>query len=282
MKTRFEKLADLARATVSSVSEKYPGANEALSKAATSAMTVGKSAREAIETAVDKSGDLFREAGEHEYAKAATAKIRSVAQAPAVGLQRFASRGSNENKAATDDAPTTDSTKNIEVAIEKLKGADKVGRAGEVLGVAGGAVAGASAAGVVAGVAGTTTIFGSTALGTALGGTFVAATPIGWVIGTAVVAGAAGYGIVKMIRSGSQQDHVRSEIIERLQQRLAAVQAKSGEVGTLDDLRKSMPIALERGLLTPDQAKRMIDLVEKGVLASTIAVVRINGLIAQS
>lgn len=281
MKSRFEKLAELARSTVSSVSGKYPGANEALSKAANSAVAAGRSARQALDTAVDKSGELLREAGEHEYTKAAAAKIRSVAHESGVGLQKLTARGGNQSNEAGREVSTAESTKDIETAIEKLKGADKVGRAGEVLGVAGGAVAGASAAGVVAAAAGATTIFGSATLGTVLGGTFVAATPVGWVIGTAAVAGAAGYGIARMIRSGSQQDHARKEIVERLTQRLAAVEAKAGEQSALDELRRVMPIALQGGVVSEDQAKRMIELVEKKTLSATVALSRIQGIITQ-
>ena len=162
---------------------------------------------------------------------------------------------------------------------EKLKSPDKVGRVGEVLGVAGGAVAGASAAGVVAAAAGATTIFGSTTLGAVLGGTLVAATPVGWIIGTAAVAGAAGYGIARMIRSGSKQDQVRKDIVDRLSQRLALVQAKSGEQTALDDLRIAMPVALEAGLIAEEQAKRMITLVEKGSLSASIALARLQGVV---
>lgn len=279
MKSRFEKLAELARSTVSSVSEKYPGANEALSKAASSAVSAGKSARQALDMAVDKSGELLREAGEHEYTKAAAAKIRSVAHDTGVGLQKLATRGSDQGKEAASQVSTSESTKDIEAAIEKLKGADKVGRAGEVLGVAGGALAGASAAGAVAAAAGATTIFGSATLGTLLGGTFVAATPVGWVIGTAAVAGAAGYGIARMIRSGSEQDQARKEIVERLTQRLAAVEAKAGEQSALDELRRLMPVALQRGFMSENQAKRMIELVDRKTLSATVALSRLQGIV---
>lgn len=279
MKSRFEKLAGLA--TVAATRAKYPGANESFNKATDSAVAAGKFTREALDTAVGKTGEILREVSVHDFTKAATTKVRSVVTDSAAGLQKLAARGVEPSKGAAGDFPSGDSTDDIEVAIEKLNSPDKVGRAGEVLGGVGGAVAGASAAGVVAAAAGVTTIFGSTTVGAVLGGTFVAATPVGWIIGTATVAGAAGYGIAKMIRSGSKQDHIRSEIIERLNQRLASIQAKSGDQAVVDALRKAMSVALEAGLVTQDQARRMIDLVEKGSLSASIALARIQGIIEQ-
>lgn len=98
------------------------------------------------------------------------------------------------------------------------------GVAGEHLAAIGGVVGGIAVAGTVAGTAGATTLLGSGALASALGGVFVTTTPVGWVVGSAALLGAAGYGIAKMIRSGSSQDQMRKEVILRLRQRLEVLE----------------------------------------------------------
>ena len=111
-------------------------------------MAAGKSAREALDIAVEKSGEMIRDAADHEYTKAATAKVKDMAIASATELQKMAVRGVNATRGVIEDHSTSDpsSAQDIENAIHKLKGGDKVGQAGEVMGVVGGAVAGASAA----------------------------------------------------------------------------------------------------------------------------------------
>ncbi len=108
----------------------------------------------------------------------------------------------------------------VRAALDKLKGRDRVGVMGEGAALLGGAGAGAALAGSAAGMAGATTLLGSTSLASLLGGVFVTTTPIGWVVGSAAVAGAAGYGIAKLIRSGSKQDQLRGELSGRLATRV--------------------------------------------------------------
>lgn len=118
---------------------------------------------------------------------------------------------------AVDQSAEESSIKN---AIGKMRGRDKIGLTGEYLATAGGAAAGVAVAGSIAGAAGATTLLGSTGLAGMLGGVFVTATPVGWVLGSAALLGAAGYGVTKMIRSGSEQERVRREFIERQTERL--------------------------------------------------------------
>ena len=74
-------------------------------------------------------------------------------------------------------------------ALKKIENSprDRIGILGEVGIVAGGIAGGTAAASGVAAVAGASTILGSTTLGGALGGIFVATTPVGWFIGTAAI-----------------------------------------------------------------------------------------------
>jgi hypothetical protein len=164
----------------------------------------------------------------------------------------------------------------IEHAIEKLSGHDKVGTSAEVLTVVGGSAVGAAAAGTVAGAAGATTLFGSTGLASVFGGVFVTTTPVGWVIGSAIVAGAAGYGLVKMIRSGAQQDIARKEVMERLTQRLSTLQAQREAPAPIDELKQLVALTLASDLISESQGRRLIDSVENKTMNPAIAIHRLK------
>ena len=170
----------------------------------------------------------------------------------------------------------TEPTDEIKEAIRKLEGKDKVGVVGESLTTAVGAVAGLGAAGSLASAAGATTLLGSSSLASALGGVFVTATPVGWVVGSAVVAGAAGYGIAKLVRSGSQQDRAREDLIKRLKQRLEAMNQDQGKDSALNELRELLPSVMEKGLISEIQAEKMIKLIEEGKLDASSALNRIK------
>ncbi len=140
------------------------------------------------------------------------------------------------------------------------------------------ALAGAGAASTIASAAGATTLLGSSTLANVLGGIFVTTTPFGWVIGSAAIAGAAGYVLANMVRSGSQQDQVRKEIIEGLNKRLQAIQSKNKDHGILTELNQILSLAIINGLIKDDQAERMIELIEQGSLKAEIALTRIKAM----
>lgn len=107
-------------------------------------------------------------------------------------------------------------------ALERMKKSprDRIGVLGE-LGITGiGVAGGAAASGTIAAAAGASTIFGSTTLGSLLGGMFVATTPIGWVIGTALAAGAVAYGATQLVRSASRFDAIKDLDIEEIETRI--------------------------------------------------------------
>lgn len=178
----------------------------------------------------------------------------------------------------SDSPPESASVKDIEEAIHKLKGKDRLGLVGEGMATTGGAVAGASAAGAIAGAAGASTLLGSTTLASVLGGVFVTTTPVGWIIGSAALAGAAGYGIAKMIRSGGRQDQVREDLIERLRKRLGSIRGRKSEQVALEELRLRLPAVIKGSFVTEGQAERMIALVEQGALNAGVALLRIKAI----
>jgi antitoxin component of RelBE/YafQ-DinJ toxin-antitoxin module len=174
-----------------------------------------------------------------------------------------------------DDSPN----KEMSDAINKLKKKDKVGIAGEGLSAIGGAAAGVVASGGIASAAGAATLFGSTSLAGTLGGVFVTATPVGWVIGSAAVSGAVGYSIAKMVRSGSEQDQVRKEVVERLSAKLEVMKVEQGKIDSIDNLNQLLPKVIMNGFINESQAEKMLDLISEGRLDVAIAVQRIEGMI---
>ncbi|MDH4562308.1 hypothetical protein [Pseudomonas sp. BN411] len=166
----------------------------------------------------------------------------------------------------------------IKQAIEKMRGRDKLGLAGEHLAAAGGTAAGVAAAGTIASAAGVTTLLGSTSLAGVLGGVFVTATPVGWMIGSAAVMGAAGYGIAKLIRSGSEQDRLRKAFIERQTQRLMDLETARAPLDEKVELGQLIALTLAAGVLEQDAAKRMVDLVNAGKLSTSLALERVRAI----
>jgi hypothetical protein len=151
---------------------------------------------------------------------------------------------------------------------------DRVGKAGDLLGVAAGATAGASIAGVVAGAAGATTLLGSTALAGVLGGVFVTTTPVGWVVGAAAAGAVAAVGITKLIRSGATQDQIRADLRARILKKTGptvspAIRRRLDEV---------IARAVEVKKLQQTQAERIQRLVANGSLQISIALERVEGL----
>jgi len=173
-----------------------------------------------------------------------------------------------------------ESIQEVKSAIIELEGKDKIGVVGEGVAAVGGAAAGAVAAGSIASVAGASTLLGSTSLAGALGGVFITTTPIGWVVGSAIAAGAAGYGVSKMIRSGSEQDHIRKDIIIRLSGRLEALCSERSNEWSLDDFNRLLPEAIFNGLIDENQANKMLSLVESGSLDVGVAAKRLGMLIS--
>lgn len=171
--------------------------------------------------------------------------------------------------------PTAEDVKD---AIEKLQGNDRVGSTGQCLTTGIGAAVGVTAGGAVAGAVGATTLLGSTTLAGALGTVFVVTTPIGWVVGGAVVGAAAAYGVSRMVRSGGRNDRLRREIAERLSKRLKSLRSGNDRPEPIGDLRQALDEAIQAGQLSSDQATRMVVLVDSGKLDIDIALSRVRGL----
>jgi hypothetical protein len=130
-----------------------------------------------------------------------------------------------------------------------------------------GAGLGAASAATIAGAAGATTVLGSTSLASAL--PFVAAsTPIGWVVGSAAVAGFMVYSLVRLARGGGLAEGRKLELLNQYRQREKELAAKetAGDITDSDRTRFiiSLREIIDKDAIRPDQAFRLIEQVEAG------------------
>ena len=283
MKDHFKKLTDLSTDITIFAKRELSSAQVTLDRTISSAVEIGKTSKEMLVSSVDKSVVLIQSAGETEFAKSVIDTAKNIATTSTETATKLTDQLTELTTQKTLIVSATGKTGDDEAdqlndVIAKLKGKDKVGVVGEALAAVGGGAAGIAAASTLASVSGATTILGSSSLASVLGGTLVATTPVGWVIGAAVVAGAAGYGITKLVRSGSKQDQVREQLVKRLETRLAAMNKDEAIESPLIALNQLLPIVIEKGLISEEQAERMVGLIESGSLQAEIALQRIKSL----
>ena len=282
MKNYLNELSKLSSELTDLAKQEIVSAKDVFDKTISTGLEIGKNSKNAIVNNVDKSVELIKNASADgfELAKTITETTKCIISSATEQVLHTGEQLGNANVLDIAEQPKSESNTNqLSQAIEKLKGKDKVGVIGEVLtGVTGGA-GGVAAAGTLASAAGASTLLGSTSLAGALGGVFVTATPVGWVVGAAVAAGAAAYGISKLVRSGSKHDQIRAQLVKRLETRLATMNKHEAIESTLIALNQLLPNAIERGLISEQQAERMVALIENGSLKAEIALQRIKSLI---
>ncbi len=139
------------------------------------------------------------------------------------------------------------STKEYIKALEKMKKSpkDRIGTLGEMGALFIGAGGGVAAAGTIAGYAGATTLLGSSTLGSLLGGIFVTATPVGWVVGSAVAAGVLAYGAAKLVRSGGKSDAIKEMNQSELKKIIANKKRESDKASIDENKYKKLIEALQ-------------------------------------
>ena len=274
------ELTELAKQEMSSV-------QDTLDKTISTGLEIGKTSTESLMSSIDKSVDFIKNTNldNLELSTKLTDTTKDIISTASDQIDQYKEKltGFTSNTSTEESIPETKSNhEHLNQAIEKLKGKDKIGVLGEVLSGVGGGAAGAAAAGSIASAAGASTLLGSTSLASALGGVFVTTTPVGWVIGAAAVAGVAGYGIAKLVRSGSEQDQIREELIKRLEARIT----KARETGNNNDgvqlveFKQLLSIALERNLVSDEKAKSMVSLIEIGSMKPETAILRLKSLIS--
>ncbi|MER0561914.1 hypothetical protein AAA518_10295 [Pseudomonas aeruginosa] len=258
---RAKLLLEKSAATTSELTTK------AVASVAETCTNAVEKAKQSLESeGIQHAGECLKEAG------SASQKAMIEARQKAQALMR-----KSAVSAAKPDIEATDEVA-IKQAVEKMRGRDKLGLAGEQLAAVGGAAAGVAAAGSIAGAAGATTLLGSTTLAGMLGGVFVTTTPVGWVIGSAAVMGAAGYGIAKLVRSGSEQDRRRDAFIERQTQRLTDLEAAHAPQDEKIELNQLIASTLTAGVLEQGAVRRMMGLVNAGKLPASLALERVRAI----
>lgn len=168
--------------------------------------------------------------------------------------------------------------------LEKMP-EDKVRILGEIGITAVGATLGVAAAGTVAAAAGATTILGSTVLGSTLGGIFVAATPVGWILGSAAAAGAMVFAVSRLIRNGGMSEGKKAELLNRYREeaRFVAAKEEAGNIAESDRTRFIVALRdlIDKDVIAPERAFRFIEQVESGRLPISQAFSLISDLLKE-
>lgn len=172
-------------------------------------------------------------------------------------------------------------------ALEKMKRSprDRLGILGE-LGVTGlGVTTGIALSGTVAAASGAATLAGSTTLASLLGGVFVTTTPVGWVVGSAVVCGSLAYAIGKLVRSGGKCDTLKAETMLELERRIAVMkkEAKLSQDydGKMANVITSIQQLVFNRCLTQDKGTEILAAVEKKSLDVDEAFELLQGLLIE-
>lgn len=160
--------------------------------------------------------------------------------------------------------------------LDKLQGSDRIGVAGKAISTALAASGGAAASGVIASVAGASTILGSSTIGSLLGGVLVASTPVGWVIGTAVAAGAVGFALTKLVSSGTKQDVARERHRQMIDEKLHNLY-DSRDL-KYDDFSAKLTSALQKKIISRENAQKLFKLVNSGQMPLRVAIVRLDSI----
>ncbi|MGJ0310770.1 hypothetical protein [Aliarcobacter cryaerophilus] len=145
---------------------------------------------------------------------------------------------------------------------------DRVGILGEVGIVGLGVATGIGGAGTVAAAAGATTILGSSTLGGLLGGVFIATTPVGWVVGTAVAGGAVAYGLSKLFKSGNVSDERKAQNIKNIKNKIEELEKEKNKAKDIDEKHAkvaSMYLELiDANLVSEDTVKEILEGIQSG------------------
>lgn len=158
-----------------------------------------------------------------------------------------------------------------------------------VLGDAGititGTVLGAAAAGTLASAVGTTSILGLSTAASWLGVSAVAATPVGWIIGCAAAGGAIAYGVSRMIHGGGLSEGRKLELLQKYREEAKNIEAKERS-GNIDDAERthfilSMRELINKDLISPDKAFKLIEQVEQGRILLSQASALIQALLQE-
>ena len=149
-----------------------------------------------------------------------------------------------------------------------------------------GAGLGAAAAGTLASVAGVTSVLGLTTVASWLGVTAVAATPVGWIIGSAAAAGAVAYGVSRIIYGGGLAEGRKLELLQKFREEANNMEAKERSESITSADRTQfillMREPIDKNVISPENAKKLIKFVEEGRIPLSQAFSLIHDLLQET
>jgi hypothetical protein len=148
-----------------------------------------------------------------------------------------------------------------------------------------GAGLGAAAAGTLTAAVGITTIPGLTAAASFLGISLFAATPVGWAVGLAAAGGALAYGASRLILEGGISEGRKKELLQKYQEDLRNIVAKerAGAIKNYDKTQFFVSVRelIEKDIITPEKAFKLIEQVEQGRILLSQAYSLIQALLRE-
>ena len=142
---------------------------------------------------------------------------------------------------------------------------------------------GGAAAGTVAGLAGATAIPVVTTAASWIGVSVVAATPVGWVVGAAVVGGLLAHGCARLIRNGARIEGKKKEMLLSYREKLRVILIKERLDSITDDDRSQLRNILKQLIMNqfiePDDEQQLLHAVEHGLMPISEAYAIIDGLL---
>ena len=146
-----------------------------------------------------------------------------------------------------------------------------------------GAGLGVAAAGTLATIAGASSIVGLTTAASWVGLTVIGATPVGWVICSAAAAGAAVYGVSRLIRGGGLAEGRKAELLQTYREEARRVEAKerAGSIQAEDRTQfiLSLRELIDTNAIPPMNAFRLIEQIEQGRITLSQGFALIQGLL---
>jgi hypothetical protein len=153
-------------------------------------------------------------------------------------------------------------------ALKRMKQApkDRIGKTGTAAATSLGMLGGYVAAPTAASIAGATTLVGSTKLAALLGGVLVTTTPVGWLVGGAVLGGAALFGATRLVGSGVKADEERRRSIREMEAKLPDLRAQRRSGSALEQVEPLLRELVSRGQLDAAKAAEVRRAVSNGTM----------------
>lgn len=142
-----------------------------------------------------------------------------------------------------------------------------------------GAGLGLAAAGTLASAAGATSLL------SLFGYSLVAATPVGWLVGSALAAGAVAYGVSRVIHDGGMAEGRRKELLIKYREEKNSMEAKerAGDISESDKTRFIIATReiVDKNIISPEDASELIKHVQQGDIPVSQAFLMIETLLGE-